>query len=112
MCNLTGNSVLWFACSATFDLETLETVKKSLGFSNTNIHLKQTFIAHRELVFHLGQIPKDTVTKYTSFCFFFNEAVNPPTIETYINPTVFQRGSYLVTLHKIPKTIIFFNTKV
>jgi len=90
----------------------LETVKKSLGFSNTNMHFKQTSIAHKELVFCLGQIPKDTVTKYTLLCFLFNEAVNPPIIETYIDPTVFQRGSCLAILYKIPKTIIFFNTKV
>ena len=38
--NLIGNSVLWFICSATLDLETLETVKKSLGYNNTNMHLE------------------------------------------------------------------------
>ena len=112
MRNLIGNSVPWFAYSATFNLEMLETVKKSLGFNNTNMHLKQTFISHKELVFCLGQILKDIIAKYTSLCFLFDKAVDPPTIEIYINPAVFQGGSCLATLYKIPKTIIFFNTRV
>ena len=67
----------------------LKTVKKSLGFSNTNVHFKQTSIARKELVFCFGQIPKDTVTKYTLLCFLLNKAVDPSIIETYINPAVF-----------------------
>lgn len=110
--NLIGSLVPWFACSATLDPETLETVKKSLGFNNTNMHLEQTSISRRELVFRLGQIPKDTIAKYTSLRFLLDEAVDPPIIETYIDPTIFQGGSRLATPHKIPKTIVFFNTKV
>ena len=64
-------------------------VKKSLGFNNTNIHLKQTFIFYKELVFRLGQILKDIITKYTSLRFLFNEAVNPLIIKIYINPAIF-----------------------
>ena len=87
--NLIGNSVPWFACSATFNPKMLEMAKKSLGFNNANMHFKQIFIAYKKFVFCLGQILKDTVTKYTLLCFFFNKAVNPPTIETYINFTIF-----------------------
>lgn len=110
--NLIGSSVPWFACSATLDPETLETVKKLLGFNDTNMHLEQTSIARKELVFRLGQIPKDKIAKYTSLRFLLDEAVDPPTIETYIDPAVFQGGSRLATPHKIPKTIVFFNTKL
>ena len=87
-------------------------VKKSLGFNNINIYLKQTFIFYRELVFCFRQILKDIIAKYTLLYFLLDEAVNLLTIEIYINPAVFQRGSCLVTLYKIPKTIIFFNTRV
>ena len=90
----------------------LKTIKKSLGFNNINIHFKQTFISYKELVFCLSQILKDIITKYTSLHFLFNKAVNPLTIKIYINPAVFQGGSRLATLYKIPKTIIFFNTRV
>ena len=67
----------------------LETVKKSLGFNNTDIYFKQTSIFYKELVFCFSQILKDIIAKYTLFYFFFDEAVNPPTIEIYIDPAVF-----------------------
>ena len=89
MRNLIGSSVPWFACSAIFDPETLETVKKSLGFNNTNMHLKQTSISRRELVFRLGQILKDIIAKYTSLRFLLDEAVDPLTIKIYIDPAIF-----------------------
>ena len=101
--NLIGSLVLQFAYSTTLDLKTLEMVKKSLGFNNTNIHLKQTSISYRELIFYRSQILKDIITKYTLLRFLLNKA---------INPAVFQGGSRLATPYKIPKTIIFFNTKV
>jgi len=89
MRNLIGSLAPWFAYSATFNLETLETVKKSLGFNNVNIYLKQTSITRRELVFCLGQILKDTVTKYTLLHFLLNKAVDPLVTKIYINPAVF-----------------------
>jgi hypothetical protein len=67
----------------------LKTVKKSLGFNNINIHLKQTSIFYKELIFYLSQILKDIITKYTSLYFLLDEAVDPLTIKIYINPAVF-----------------------
>jgi len=52
-------------------------VKKSLGFNNTNIHLKQTSISYRELIFYRSQILKDIITKYTLLRFLLNKAINP-----------------------------------
>ena len=67
----------------------LETVKKSLGFNNTNIYLKRTSISRRELIFYLSQILKDIIAKYTSLRFLLDKAINPLTTKTYINPAVF-----------------------
>jgi hypothetical protein len=53
------------------------------------MHLERTSISRRELVFRLGQILKDTIAKYTSLRFLLDEAVDPLTIETYIDPAVF-----------------------
>ena len=74
-------------------------------------HLKQTPIACRELVFYLVKIPRDTITVYISLCFLLNEAVDPPVTKTYIDPTAFHQKSRSATPQRIPKTIIFFNTK-
>ena len=91
--------------------ETLSIVIKSLGFINTKIYLKQTTITRRELIFRLIKIPRDIITAYTSLRFLLNKAVNPPVTKIYIDPTVFYQKDRLATLHRIPKTIIFFNTK-
>ena len=67
----------------------LSMVIKSLGLINTKIHLKQTTIAHKELIFCLIKILRDIIAAYTSLYFFFNKAVNPPITKTYINPAIF-----------------------
>jgi hypothetical protein len=64
-------------------------VKKSLGFSNTNIYLKRTSITYKELIFYLSRILKDIITKYTSLRFLLNKAINPLNIKIYINPAAF-----------------------
>jgi len=75
------------------------------------MHLKQAPIARRKLVFRLAKIPKDIITAYMSFRFLLDETVDPPITETYINPVIFHRKRRLATSQRIPKTIIFFNTK-
>jgi hypothetical protein len=67
----------------------LETVKKSLGFSNTNIYLKRTSIARKELIFYFSRILKNIITKYTLLRFLFNKAINSLNIKIYINPAAF-----------------------
>ena len=93
------------------DLETLSTVIKSLGFIDTKMHFEWTIIACRELVFCLVKIPRDTIMAYILLCFLLDEAVNPPITKTYINPATFYQRNRSAILYKIPKTIIFFNTK-
>ena len=108
---LIGNTTPQFICSAIVDPETLKIIKKSLGLFNSNMYLKQTPIACKELVFHLAQIPKDTISAYMSLCFLFDEAVDPPVTKMYIDPVIFHQKSRSGTSERIPKTIIFFNTK-
>ena len=86
-------------------------VIKSLGLINTKIYLKQTTITYKELAFYLIKILRDIITVYILFYFLFNKAVNPPITKIYINPAIFYQRSYLTTLYKILKTIIFFNIK-
>jgi len=108
---LIGNTTPWFICSAIIDPETLKIIKKSLGLFNSNMYLKQTSIACKELVFCLAQIPKDTISVYMSLCFLFDKAVDSPVTEMYIDSVIFHQKSCLGTPERIPKTIIFFNTK-
>ena len=73
----------------TIDLETMKTIKKSLGLVKYMMYLEQTPISCRELVFYLAKILRDIIIVYTSLCFLLNKAVNPPVIEMYINPAAF-----------------------
>ena len=83
----------------------------SLGLIKHTTYLKQTFITYKEFISRLIKIPKDIITAYISLRFVLNKAVDPPITKIYINPTVFYQKSYLATLQRILKTIIFFNTK-
>lgn len=81
------------------------------GLVKHTMYLRRTPIARRELVFRLAKIPKDIITVYTSFRFLLDKTVDPPITETYINPVIIHQKSRLATPQRIPKTIIFFNTK-
>ena len=89
----------------------MKAIKKSLYLIKSKMHLKQTFITYKELVFCLTQIPKDIITSYTSLHFLLDKAINPPITKSYINPAAFHQKSRSTILQKIQKTIIFFNTK-
>jgi superfamily II DNA helicase RecQ len=63
---LLGKNVPWFACSATLDQATLETVKQGCGFL-PDVKVQRTSINRPELVLRLGKIPKNKRRYWTTF---------------------------------------------
>jgi superfamily II DNA helicase RecQ len=94
---LLGKNVPWFACSATLDQATLETVKQGCGFL-PDVKIQRTSINRPELVLRLGKIPKNKRRAFTALRFLFDEGgvVRAPRETPHLN---------------IPKTVVFFDTK-
>ena len=94
---LLGKNVPWFACSATLDQATLETVKQGCGFL-PDVKIQRTSINRPELVLRLGKIPKNKRRAFTALRFLFNEGgvVRAARETPHLN---------------IPKTVVFFDTK-
>jgi superfamily II DNA helicase RecQ len=94
---LLGKNVPWFACSATLDQATLETVKQGCGFL-PDVKVQRTSINRPELVLRLGKIPKNKRRAFTALRFLFKEGevVGPVRETAHLN---------------IPKTVVFFDTK-
>ena len=90
-----GSQIPWFACSATLDPETLESLKSGISF-DPDVKVQRTSIDRPELLFRIGWIPKKAGYKPLRFLF----AADEKTTES-----VYQR------LSEIPKTIIFFDSR-
>jgi superfamily II DNA helicase RecQ len=94
---LLGKKVPWFACSATLDQATLETVKHGCGFL-PNVKVQRTSINRPELVLRLGKIQRNKRRAYSALRFLFKEG------EVV--------GTARETAHlNIPKTVVFFDTR-
>jgi superfamily II DNA helicase RecQ len=94
---LFGDSVPWFACSATLDAATLEKVKKGVSFDE-DVTIMRTSIDRPELAIRLGRIPKKSRSNATALRFLFDQGPGTDT-ESICIP------------QKIPKTVVFFDTK-
>ncbi|CAI7650506.1 unnamed protein product [Penicillium palitans] len=94
---LLGKNVPWFACSATLDEATLETVKQGCGFL-PDVKVQRTSINRSELVLRLGKIPKNKRRAFTALSFLFKEGE-------------VVRASPESAQLNIPKTVVFFDTK-
>jgi superfamily II DNA helicase RecQ len=97
--SLFGDSVPWFACSATLDAETLEEVKKGAGFA-PDVTIIRTSIDRPELVIRIGWIPQTSRQKASALRFIFDEE-NPTDVEVVSTP---KPG-------RIPKTVVFFDSR-
>jgi superfamily II DNA helicase RecQ len=95
--SLFGNSVPWFACSATLDTETLEKVKKGIGFDE-DVTIMRTSIDRPELAIRLGWIPNRTRKTATALRFLFDQGPGTD-------------SESICMQQKIPKTVVFFDTK-
>jgi hypothetical protein len=90
-----GGQIPWFACSATLDSQTLESLRTGISFE-TDVKVQRTSIDRPELLFRIGWIPKGARFKALQFLFTADEE----NVESVYQP-----------LSKIPKTIIFFNSR-
>jgi superfamily II DNA helicase RecQ len=94
---LLGRNVPWFACSATLDPATLETVRQGCAFL-PDVKVQRTSINRPELLLRLGRIPKNKYLVFTALRFLFKEG------EVI--------GAAHETAHlNIPKSVVFFDTK-
>jgi DEAD/DEAH box helicase len=90
-----GSQIPWFACSATLDLQTLESLRKGISFEE-NVKVQRSSIDRPELLFRIGWIPRGAGFKALQFLFTADE-INEESLYKQLN--------------QIPKTIIFFNTR-
>lgn len=90
-----GSQIPWFACSATLDPQTLESLRKGISFE-ADVKIQRTPIDRPELLFRIGWIPKRAGFKALHFLL---------TAEEKNVESVYQQ------LGKIPKTIIFFDSR-
>ena len=108
---LIGPGVPWFACSATLDRQGLVELREGAGFGDQT-EIYRTSINRPELALRLGKIPEGTYGNFTSLRFLFDQAVQP---DIRYNPKEKidhkLRGQRLITPHRIPKTIIFFDSR-
>ena len=95
--SLFGDSVPWFACSATLDTATLEAVKKGCGFDN-DVTIMRTSIDRPELAIILSWIPNKQRKNATALRFLFDGGTRADT-ESPARP------------QRIPKTVVFFDSK-
>jgi superfamily II DNA helicase RecQ len=95
--SLFGGRIPWFACSATLDAEALEELKKGARFED-DVTIMRTSIDRPELVIKIGWIPKNSRQKASALRFVFDEGGRMGSESTPIP-------------QRIPKTIVFFDSK-
>ena len=95
--SLFGSHIPWFACSATLDAEALEKLKTGVGFKD-DVTMMRTSIDRPELVIRIGWIPTKSRQKASALRFLFDEGGRTNAESTPMP-------------QKIPKTIVFFDSK-
>lgn len=90
-------SVPWFACSATLDSATLNSLMKNIDFS-PNVKIKRTSINRPELLIRRAWIPKDSRSKFSALRFLFSRDGTPA-------------AESALRLEEVPKTVVFFETR-
>lgn len=102
--SMLGISTPWFACSATLDQHTLDSVIKNIGFEY-NIRILRTSIDRPELTIRVGIIPKKSqIPQIRALRYIFSQEVSPGDRANGQRPRAYQMPG------DIPKTIVFFNT--
>src|SRR6266480_2663015 len=94
---LFGSHVPWFACSATLDNGALKKLKEGAGFED-DVTIMRTSIDREELVIRIGWIPTKSRQNAAALRFLFDEGCRA---NAKSNPMP----------QRIPKTIVFFNSK-
>jgi superfamily II DNA helicase RecQ len=94
---LFGSHIPWFACSATLDDEALKKLKEGAGFKD-DVTIIRTSIDREELVIRIGWIPTKSRQNAAALRFLFNEGCRA---NAKSNPMP----------QRIPKTIVFFDSK-
>jgi Superfamily II DNA helicase len=95
--SLFGGCVPWFACSATLDAEALKELRKGIGFED-DVTIMRMSIDRPELVIRIGWIPKNSHQKASALRFLFD---NGSRLDTEYTPMP----------RRIPKTVVFFDSK-
>jgi superfamily II DNA helicase RecQ len=89
-----GPRIPWFGCSATLDKVTLDTARKMTGFQ-TSCEFFRTSIDRPEIKLIVETIEPRTTKRFTSLFFVLQDAMT----------------NGLPTLEKIPKTVIFIDSR-
>jgi len=95
--SLFGSHVPWFACSATLDDEALKKLKEGTGFED-DVTIMRTSIDRPEIVIRTGWIPTKSRPNATALRFLFDGGCRT---NAKSNPIP----------QRIPKTIVFFDSK-
>ena len=90
-----GSQIPWFACSATLDPQTLESLRKGISFG-PDVKIQRMSIDRPELLFRIGWVPRGAGFKALQFLFIADEK---------------NEESIYETVRQIPKTIIFFECR-
>jgi superfamily II DNA helicase RecQ len=106
--SLFGRQIPWFACSATLDAESLKELRVGAGFED-DVEVYRTSIDRPELAIRLGKIKKGTKSSYSALRFLFDQAVDPEIKPGYGEQTC--STSQTATPERIPKTVIFFDSR-
>jgi len=98
---LLRESVVWFGCTATLDIESEQLVLEKAGFRTVGsgpeeTELFRTSINRNDLFLNVLPIPRDMKTTWAPLFFLLRDAINPDSGE--------------LTPEKIPKTIVFIDS--
>ncbi|KAF2174427.1 P-loop containing nucleoside triphosphate hydrolase protein [Zopfia rhizophila CBS 207.26] len=113
--SLLNDSAPWFACSATLDKDTMDELINSVGFSRGNNLIVRTPITRKEIAFRCGHMIKGTFNSFASLRFLFDDVVQPSIsynqLDPYVKTDQQTLDSRFITPERIPKTIVFVNSR-